>query len=102
MKVKRCLSISLALALAAMLLLAGSALAQNRKGGGPAGPGQGNQLCTGGPGGTCVVSPPANNQGNQNSPGYGAGNSQKRMGKGRGGGRANQPNTPAYPPAASQ
>lgn len=101
MQKSKCWMIGLALALAGVLLLAGVALAQNQKGGGPAAQGQGNQLCTGGPGGTCAVSPPANNQGNQNCPSSGAGNSQKRMGKCPGG-QANQPNTPANPPATSQ
>ncbi|MCX5892985.1 MAG: hypothetical protein NTW80_08455 [Deltaproteobacteria bacterium] len=101
MKNKRCLIIGLALA--GVLLLAGSGLAQNRGGGGGRGPaGQGNQVCTGGPGGTCAVTP-APNANTQNCPGYGAGQSQKRQGmKGPRGGRMNQPNTPANPPATTQ
>jgi hypothetical protein len=100
MKNKRCLMIGLALALAGVLLLAGVALAQ-KQGSGPAG--QGNQVCTGGPGGTCAVTP-AQNPGNQNCPGYGAGKSQKRKGmKGpRDGGQSSQPTTPANPPATTQ
>ncbi len=104
MKNRRCLMIGLASALAGVLLLAGVALAQNQ-GRGPAvcPVGQGNQVCTGGPGGTCAVTP-TQKPGNQNCPGYGAGQSQKRQGmKGpRGGGQSSQPTTPANPPAASE
>ena len=97
MKNRRCLMIGPALALGGVLLLAGVALAQNQ-GGGPAG--QGNQMCTGGPGGTCAVTP-APKPGNQNCPGYGAGKSKKQKGmKGPwGGGQSSQPTTPANPPA---
>jgi hypothetical protein len=100
MKHRRCLMIGPALALGGVLLLAGVAVAQNQ-GGGPAG--QGNQLCTGGPGGTCAVTP-APKPGNQNCPGYGAGQSQKQKGmKGRrGGGQATQPTTPDNPPATTK
>lgn len=105
MKHKRGLVIGLALTLAGMLLLSGPVLAQGqgRNRGGGQMMGQGNQLCTGGPGGTCAVNPP-NNPGNQSSPGYGAGNAQqqRRGPKGRGGGRFNQPNNQANPPAAGQ
>jgi hypothetical protein len=105
MKHKRGLMFGGALALAGMLLLSGPALAQNQgrnRGAGPMGQGQGNQLCTGGPGGTCAVNPP-NNPGNQNSLGNGEGNSQRRRGpKGQGGGRFNQPNTQTNPPATNQ
>ncbi len=89
----------IALALAGVLLLAEPGLAQ-QQGGEAAGPvGQGNQLCTPGPGGTCVVNP--NKPGNQNTPG---GNFQRRRGqKGqRGPGRMNQPDTQVNPPAANQ
>jgi hypothetical protein len=100
MKTKRCLMIGLALALAGALSLAGAALAQNRGGGGPGG--QGNQLCTGGPGGTCMVNPP-NNLKTQNCPGNGAGKAQRQKGpKGRNAGQANQPTPQANPPAAGQ
>ena len=95
----RCLIIGLALALTGVLLLAGVALAQQQRGG-PAS--QGKQLCTGGPGGTCAVTPaPANTQ---NCPGYGAGKSQKQKGMQgpRGGGQSSQPTTPATPPATSE
>lgn len=87
---------SLALALAGVLLLAGAGLAQNQGGGkGPAG--AGSQLCTPGPGGTCVVNPPA---GNQSCPQAGAGQSQKCRGpKGPNRGEANQANPQANPPA---
>ena len=103
MKNKRCLMIGLALAFAGALLLAGSGLAQNRGGGGGGGQaGQGNQLCTGGPGGTCMV-PPAQTPGNQNCPGYGAGKAQRQKGpKGFRGGRMNQTNTPANPPTTTK
>ncbi len=102
MKNRRCLMIGLALA--GVLFLAGVALAQSQ-GGGPAvcPVGQGNQVCTGGPGGTCVVTP-APNPGNQNSPGCGAGQSQKQKGmKGpRAGGQSSQPTTPANPPVTTR
>ena len=103
MNKRSCLIICLALALAGVLLLAEPGGAQNQ-GGKATGPaGQGLQMCTPGQGGVCAVNPPAN-PGNQNSPRYGADNSQKPMGpKGRrGGGRFNQPNTQANPPATSQ
>ncbi|MFI5331306.1 MAG: hypothetical protein ACHQ2F_09800, partial [Desulfobaccales bacterium] len=92
MKNRRCVMIGLALALGGVLLLAGVALAQNQ-GGGPAvcPVGQG-QVCTGGPGGTCAVTP-APKPGNQNSPGCGAGQSQKQ--EGMKGGQSSQPTTPA-------
>ncbi len=104
MKNRRCLMIGLALALGGVLLLAGVAWAQNQ-GGGPAvcPVGPGNQVCTGGPGGTCAVTP-ACKPGNQNCPGYGAGQSQKQQGKKgpEGGGQASQPTTPANPPATTK
>jgi hypothetical protein len=103
MKHRRSLMIGLASALAGVLLLSGVALAQNQ-GGGPAvcPVGQGNQLCTGGPGGTCAVTP-APKAGNQNCL-YGAGQSQKRKGmKGsQGGGQSTQPTTPDNSPATSK
>ena len=97
MKKQRCLI--MALALAGVLLLAGPGLAQ-KQGGGPGG-GPGNQVCTGGPGGTCVVNPP-NTQGNQ--PGSRNPNSGKRRGpKGPGpGSRMNQAAPQTSPPADSQ
>jgi hypothetical protein len=100
MKNRRGVMIGLALALGGALLLAGVALAQNQ-GGGPAvcPVGQGNQVCTGGPGGTCAVTP-APKSGNQNSPGCGAGQSQKQ--KGMKGGQASQPTTPANTPATTK
>ncbi len=100
MKNRQCLMIGLALALAGVMLLAGAALAQNQ-GSGPAG--QGNQLCTGGPGGTCAVTP-APKPGNLNCPAYGAGQPQKQKGrKGSGGtGQSSQPTTPANPPATTK
>ncbi len=99
MKTKRCWLIGLALALTGVLLLAGAALAQ-KQGGGPGvcPAGQGSQVCTGGPGGTCVVNPAANPD-PKNCPAYGAGKSQRQKGpKGRGAGQPGQPN----PPAAGQ
>jgi len=89
----------MALALAGVLLLAGPGLAQ-KQGGGPGG-GPGSQVCTGGPGGTCVVTPP-NTQGSQ--PGSRNPNAGKRRGpKGPGpGGRMNQTNTQTSAPADSQ
>ncbi|HEY9074576.1 MAG TPA: hypothetical protein VIN67_10635, partial [Desulfobaccales bacterium] len=59
MKNRRALMICLMLALALTVLMCGPGWAQNRVGGGPGnGPaGQGNQLCTGGPNGTCAVNP---------------------------------------------
>ena len=96
MKQQRCLI--MARALAGVMLLAGPGLAQ-KQGGGPGG-GPGNQVCTGGPGGTCVINPTT--QGNQNSPG--PGKSQKRRGmKGnRGGAQSNQPDTQTKAPEAGQ
>ena len=98
MKKHRCLII--ALALAGVMLLAGPGLAQ-KQGGGPGG-GPGNQVCTGGPGGVCAVTPPNNTQGNQ--PGSRNPNAGKRRGpKGPGaGGRMNQTNTQTSAPAAGQ
>ena len=54
MKKQRCLII--ALALAGVMLLAGPGLAQ-RQGGGPGGRAR-QPVCTGGPGGVCVINPP--------------------------------------------
>ena len=105
MKYRRGLMISLALALIGMLLLAGVVLAQQNRGGGPgAGPGgQGNQLCTGGPGGTCVVNPANNPNPQQNCPANNAGKSRRQKGLKRGGAaQSGQPNSPANPPATSQ
>ena len=103
MKHRRGLMICLALALAGVLLLAGPGWAQNQGGPGKGPAGQGNQLCTGGPNGTCVV-PPANTPNTQKGPGYGAGKSQRQRGaKGpQGSGSGNQPNTQANPPATSR
>jgi hypothetical protein len=105
MKNQRGLMFAGGLALAGMLLFSGPSWAQQNQGGNrPGGPaGQGNQLCIPGPGGTCAVNPPAN-PGNQNAPNYGQGNQQRRRGpKGMGGGgRFNQPNTQANPPASNQ
>jgi hypothetical protein len=97
LKNRRCLMIGLASALGGVLLLVGVALAQNQ-GGGPAvcPVGQDKQGCTGGPGGTCVVTP-APKPGKQNSPGCGAGQSQQQQGMK--GGQTSQPTTPANPPA---
>jgi hypothetical protein len=92
------------LALAGVMLLAGPSWAQNQGGGGgAAGPGnQGRQLCTGGPGGTCVVNSP-NTQGNQNNGSANANPKKRRGPKGPGGGgRSNQPNTQTETPAAGQ
>ena len=105
MKYRRGLMISLALALAGMLLLAGAALAQQSCGGGPGGgpAGQDSQLCTGGPGGTCVVNPANNPNPQQNCPANNAGKSWRQKGqKGSSAGQSAQPNSPANPPATSQ
>ena len=100
MRNRRCLRLGLMSAAAGVLLLAGVAVAQNQ-GGGPAA--RGNTVCTGGPGGTCAIAP-APKPGNQNCPGYGAGQSQqqKRMKGRRGGGQSTQPTTPADPPATTK
>lgn len=96
MENKQCLIIGLALA--GVLLLAGTGLAQNRGGGGP-----GSSLCTGsGPGGGVCAVTPAPTTDNQNCPTPGAGKSQKRGMRGQGGGQANQPTPQATPPAAGQ
>ena len=101
MKYRRGLVISLALALTGMLLLAGAALAQQNRGGGPGG--QGNQLCTDGPGGTCVVNPANNPNPARNCPANNPGQSRRQKGLKRGGaGQSGQPNSPANPPATSQ
>jgi len=105
MKYRRSLMISLALVLTAMLLLGGAALAQQNRGGGPGVcPGsQGNQLCTGGPGGTCEVNPANDPVPQQNCPGNNAGQCWRQKGPKRGGpGQSGQPNSPANPPATSQ
>ncbi len=102
MKTGRWIRFSLVLSLAAALLLAGSALAQNR-GGGQGGPG--SALCTGsGPGGGVCAVNPAPNSGNQNCPGYGAGKGQRGKGmmKGRQGDAQSGQSTPqANPPAST-
>jgi hypothetical protein len=100
MKNRQCWMEALVLALAGALLLAGVALAQGQ-GGGPAD--KGNQVCTGGPGGTCTINP-APNPSKQTCPRAGAGKSQQRQGmRGpQGGGQSGQPTTPANPPATSQ
>jgi hypothetical protein len=104
MKNRRGLMVCLILALALTLLMWGPGWAQNRGGGGPM-QGQGNQLCTGGPGGTCVVNP-ATSPKTQNCPGYGAGAGQSQRQQGpkgpQGAGRGNQPNTQANPPVTSR
>ena len=105
MKYRRGLIISLALVLTGMLLLAGAALAQQNRGCGQgAGPGgQANQLCTDGPGGTCVVNPTNNPNPQQNCPANNAGQSRRQKGLKRGGAsQSGQPNSPANPPATSQ
>ena len=79
MKNRRGLMIGLMLALALTLLMWGPGWAQNQGGPGKGPAGQGNQLCTGGPGGTCAVNP-ANTPNTQNCPGYGAGKSQRQQG----------------------
>jgi hypothetical protein len=98
MKKQRCLII--ALALAGVMLLAGPGLAQ-KQGGGPGG-GPGNQVCTGGPGGVCAVTPPNNTQGNQTC----IRNAKPKKGRGPNGpgagGRMNQTNTQTSAPAAGQ
>ncbi len=97
---KRYLKIGGALTLAGMLLLAGTALAQNQGGGPgvcPAAPG--NQVCTGGPGGTCVVNP-SQNPNPQNCPAYGGGKSQRQRGQKRRG--AGQQPGQTNPPATNQ
>ncbi len=90
-----------ALALAGVLLLAGPGLAQ-RQGAGAGGGPQGNQVCTGGPGGVCTINPatPAN----QNGPGPGAGKGQKRKGMrgNQGSAQATQPGTQTTQPEAGQ
>ncbi len=98
MKNKQSLMEGLALALAGVLLLAGAALAQNQgKNPGVCPVGQASQVCTGGPGGTCTIQQP--NQ--QNCPRAGKG--QKRQMRGsQGGGQANQPTTSDNPPATSK
>ncbi len=90
------------LALAGVLLLTGAGWAQNQGGGQGAGPaGPGSQMCTPGPGGTCVVNP-SQTPGSQNCPAYGAGKSQKRKGmKGSQGGAQSTPSE-SNPPAAGQ
>jgi len=90
----------MALALAGVLLLGGPGLAQQQGGGaGAAGPAD-NQVCTPGPGGTCVVNP--KNPSNQNCP-QGVQSQRRRGPKGPGaGGRMNQPNTQTSAPAAGQ
>jgi hypothetical protein len=106
MKNRRGLMICLMLALALTLLMWGPGWAQNQGGPGKGPAGQGNQLCTGGPGGTCVVNPAntPNTPNTQNCPGYGAGKSQRQRGpKGQwGAGGGNQPNTQANPAATSR
>ncbi len=96
MKKQRCLI--MALALAGVMVLAGPGLAQ-RQGGGPGG-GPGNQVCTGGPGGTCVINPTT--QANQNSPGPGKSQKRQRMKGARGGAQSNQTNPQTKAPEAGQ
>ena len=105
MKSRWSLMISLALVLTAMLLLGGATLAQETQGGGPGArpAGQGKQLCTGGPGGTCEVNPANNPNPQQDCPGNKAGLSRRQKGPKRGdAGQSGQPNPPANPPATSQ
>ena len=98
MKNRWCFTRVWALALAGVMLLAGPALAQNQGGSPGTRPaGQGNQLCTPGPGGTCVVNPPPN-QGKQNCPAP----QQKGSQAGPGACPGNQPKTQANPPATSR
>jgi hypothetical protein len=103
MRNRRGLMIGLMLALALTLLMWGPGWAKNQGGPGKGPAGQGNQLCTGGPNGTCAVNP-ANTPNTQNCPGYGSGKSQRQSGpKGpQGAGRSNQPNTQANPPVTSR
>ncbi len=99
MEKQRCLI--MALALAGVLLLAGPGLAQQQGAGAGGVCPAGNQVCTGGPGGVCVINPP-NTQGSQ--PGSRNPNSGKRRGpKGPGpGSRMNQAAPQTSPPADSQ
>ncbi len=98
MKNRWCFSSVWALALAGMMLLAGPALAQNQGGGqGSCPAGQGNQLCTPGPGGTCAVNPPPN-QGKHTCPAPQQKGSQAAQGACSG----NQPKSQANPPATSR
>ncbi|MGD0828126.1 MAG: hypothetical protein ABSA09_08585 [Desulfobaccales bacterium] len=98
MKNRRCFTSVWALALAGMMLLAGPALAQNQGGGqGSCPAGQGKELCTPGPGGTCAVNPPPK-QVKQKCPALQRKGSQAAPGACSG----NQPKTQANPPAASQ
>jgi len=98
MKKQRCLI--MALALAGVMLLAGPGLAQKQGDGAGGVCPAGNQVCTGGPGGTCKINPTT--QANQNCPG--PGKSQKRQGmKGaRSGAQSNQPDTQTKAPEAGQ
>lgn len=98
MKKRWCFTSVWALALAGVMLLAGPARAQSQGGSQGTRPAaQGNQLCTPGPGGTCVVNPPPN-QGKQNCPAPQQKGSQAAPGAGGG----NQPKTQANPPATSR
>jgi len=98
MKNRRCFTSVWALALAGMMLLAGPALAQNQGGvQGSCPAGQGKELCTPGPGGTCAVNPPPK-QVKQKCPALQRKGSQAAPGACSG----NQPKTQANPPAASQ
>lgn len=92
----------MALALAGVMLLAGPGLAQGQGAGAGGVCPAGNQVCTGGPGGTCAVTPPNNTQGNQTC--IRNTNPKKRRGpNGPGaGGRMNQPDPQTSPPAAGQ
>ncbi|MGP8051564.1 MAG: hypothetical protein ACLPYB_13265 [Desulfobaccales bacterium] len=98
MKTGWCFASVWALAAVGVMLLAGPALAQNQSGG-PAGKPAGHgELCTGGPGGTCAVTPPPK-QGKQNGPA----SQQKGCSQApRGAGSGNQPKTQANPAATSR
>ncbi len=87
------------LALAGVMLLAGPVWAQGPGAG--AGP-RNNQVCTGGPGGVCVVNPAPATGANQT--GQGKANSRMRRGAKQPGpgGRMNQPAAPTPAPEAAK
>jgi hypothetical protein len=94
------LVIILALALAGALVLAGSGWATNQGSGPAASPvAQGQQLCTGGPNGTCRLVPKA--PARQDCPGYGAGPG-KKVKASQGAKQGNQPETQAKPQATGK
>jgi hypothetical protein len=100
MKYSKRLVITLALALAGALVLAGSGWSANQGSGPAAGPvAQGQQLCTGGPNGTCRLVPktPAR----QDCPVAGAGQGRKVKAP-QGAKQGNQPETQAQPQATGK